>query len=240
MACLPFLLVVITGTSAVTITQDPPVLSIPEGQSAVMSCEMRGSENRQNLHYYWNLNNTNPDHILKNTTRVTIMSSTLIISPVTADDTGTYICTAWDYNNLHIYQETGTRLLVQEASAVSIIQDPPVLSIPEGQSAVLSCEMRGAENHQTHHYYWNLNNTNPDHILKNTTRVTIMSNILIISPVTANDTGTYICTVRDFNQHFYQGIGAHLLVQGEKRPSVTVGFLWLQDFLGFSKLLGHL
>ncbi|XP_073526983.1 uncharacterized protein [Phyllobates terribilis] len=79
-----------------------------------MSCEMRGAENLQNLHYYWNLNNTNPDHILKNTTRVTIMSSTLIISPVTADDTGTYICTVRD-SNVQVYLGNGTHLLIQES-----------------------------------------------------------------------------------------------------------------------------
>ncbi|XP_077153953.1 uncharacterized protein LOC143816888 [Ranitomeya variabilis] len=105
----------LAGSSAVVVIQDPPVLSVSEGQSAVMSCEIREDEDQQIIYYYWYLNNTHHDRILVNGTRVTIMSSTLIISPVTADDSGLYICTVRD-SNVQSYRGNGTHLLVQEST----------------------------------------------------------------------------------------------------------------------------
>ncbi|XP_073407124.1 uncharacterized protein [Dendrobates tinctorius] len=105
----------LAGSSAVVIVQAPPVLFVPEGQSAVMSCEIREAENRQILHYYWHLNNTHHYPQLRNSTRVTVMSSTLVIFPVTTNDTGIYTCTVRD-SKLQIYWGNGTHLLVQEST----------------------------------------------------------------------------------------------------------------------------
>ncbi|XP_069801045.1 uncharacterized protein [Dendropsophus ebraccatus] len=111
------------GTSSVTIVQDPPVLYTPEGESAGLSCKVREAGHLQILYYHWYLNNTDSDRILENSTRVTIMDTSLTISSVTTNDSGIYICTARD-TNLHVYQGNGTRLLVQGPDLQDDEQDP--------------------------------------------------------------------------------------------------------------------
>ncbi|XP_071989650.1 uncharacterized protein [Engystomops pustulosus] len=107
--------------------------------------------------------------------------------------------------------------LVIGSSAVTIVQDPPVLNIVEGQSAVMSCAVKEGEDLQILYYHWNLNSTDPDHLLENSTRVSIISGTLIIFPVIANDSGLYLCTVLDSKLHGHRGLGTRLLVQCEER-----------------------
>ncbi|XP_069801273.1 hemicentin-1-like isoform X1 [Dendropsophus ebraccatus] len=227
MFCLLF-----SGASALTIIQDPPVLYILTKHSAFMSCEIIFEDKNQEISlHHWYLNNTQPGRILENSPRVTITSSTspgvtsstsprvtitssIIISSATTADSGIYICSAQD-SNLQVYKGAGTRLVVHELNLVTVFQIPPILFALEGESAVMSCRVReDAESLQILDYRWYRSNMHRDHILRNSTRVTITSDSLTISSATPDDNGVYFCTAQDSNLHVYHATGTYLGVQG--------------------------
>ncbi|XP_069801274.1 neural cell adhesion molecule 1-like isoform X2 [Dendropsophus ebraccatus] len=236
MFCLLF-----SGASALTIIQDPPVLYILTKHSAFMSCEIIFEDKNQEISlHHWYLNNTQPGRILENSPRVTITSSTspgvtsstsprvtitssIIISSATTADSGIYICSAQD-SNLQVYKGAGTRLVVHELNLVTVFQIPPILFALEGESAVMSCRVReDAESLQILDYRWYRSNMHRDHILRNSTRVTITSDSLTISSATPDDNGVYFCTAQDSNLHVYHATGTYLGVQGEEQITAATG-----------------
>ncbi|XP_075054368.1 uncharacterized protein LOC142140556 isoform X2 [Mixophyes fleayi] len=102
--------------------------------------------------------------------------------------------------------------LITAAATVTVVQDPPSLLLEVGQTAQMSCKTEGAENIKILHYYWSMNTSVSSTSLVNSSRVTITPGSLVISSVTTNDTGLYICSVRVSNLNFYIGNETRLLV----------------------------
>ncbi|XP_063804798.1 uncharacterized protein LOC134983033 [Pseudophryne corroboree] len=77
----------------------------------------------------------------------------------------------------------------------------------------MSCNITRAGNIKILHHYWHINTSEYSTALVNSSRVTVMPSSLVISPVTTNDTGRYICSCRDSDLNLYEGNGTHLLVR---------------------------
>ncbi|KAM4700697.1 tyrosine-protein phosphatase non-receptor type substrate 1-like [Discoglossus pictus] len=94
-------------------------------------------------------------------------------------------------------------------SALRVLQDPPILVLPEGRTAKLSCTAEDAPTSGTLLFYWSSNGS----IMSNSSRITVSSSLLITS-VTPVDSGQYVCSVRSFHrtQTEDNGNGTELLV----------------------------
>lgn len=100
-----------------------------------------------------------------------------------------------------------------------VIQNPPFLNLSAGDTARMFCDVKNVKVGGTVNHSWHLNGS--WEYLENSSRMTVTPNSLTISSVTPDDSGLYICTVRDNNLHPYSGNGTYLSVVTALTTTVT-------------------
>ncbi|XP_077335497.1 uncharacterized protein LOC143981503 [Lithobates pipiens] len=116
---------------------------------------------------------------------------------------------------------------------VSVIQGPPHLILSVGETANMSCDVINTEKTSIHLRYWYMNGSQD--FLNDSSRVTVTSNSLTISSVTYNDSGLYICRVRDTDLRLYNGTGTYLSIT--ERSNTPIPYYYLYSLTALVLLL---
>ncbi|XP_073470665.1 uncharacterized protein [Aquarana catesbeiana] len=213
MASTMLLLSLLAGVGTVTVVQNPPSLTVDEGDMAEMFCDIRNVTGKiQITGHYWFVNLHIDPVLLRNDSRTIVTQNSLTIKSVTADDAKLYFCIVRD-RKLNQYSGNGTRLSVRGVGTVTVVQNPPSLTVYEGDMAEMFCDIRNVGKIQITDNFWYVNlHINPI-LLRNDSRTIVTQNSLTIKSVTANDAKLYFCTVRDTKQIQYPGNGTRLSVR---------------------------
>lgn len=96
----------------------------------------------------------------------------------------------------------------------------------------MSCDVRNTEKTPIHQHYWFMNGSWD---FLNSSRVTVTQNSLTISSVTYNDSGLYICQVRDRGLKLHNGTGTYLSIT--ERSDNTTLYYYLYSLIPLVLLL---
>ncbi|XP_068122519.1 uncharacterized protein [Hyperolius riggenbachi] len=96
------------------------------------------------------------------------------------------------------------------ADAMVVIQYPPTIHVTVGGNATMYCDFTSASEVNIEQHYWTFNELNDS--LGNTSIRTVTPTSLVISSVTANDTGNYTCVKLASSFEKSKGNGTYVTV----------------------------
>ncbi|XP_058803605.1 protein turtle-like isoform X3 [Phymastichus coffea] len=202
--------VIIAGGAVIT---SPPENSTKlEGEKVTFQCEAKAMPG--NVTVRWYREGSLISEVSELDTRASIkMDGSLVINPVSADDTGTYLCEVT--NGIGEAQTASAFLNVEYPAKVSF--NPTVQYLPFRMAGVVHCYIKA--NPPLQYVTWTKDKRllEPYHVKD----IVVMTNgSLLFTRVNESHQGKYTCT--PYNAHGTQGSSGHMEVLVRNPPSFTV------------------
>ncbi|KAK7505592.1 hypothetical protein BaRGS_00003337, partial [Batillaria attramentaria] len=158
------------------ILQTPPKISVGPGENAYLHCQAFGTPTPRVTWSYQGATVTSRGR------RIVFNNGTLVVTGMTAQDTGNYKCTA--ENGVDTPVSRNMKLVIEEKLSASIL--PHTEKVMEGETAELRCEVNG---YPTPLVHWEKNGV----MITNSNKMYVSGDTLYVTRVGIEDAGLYSC-----------------------------------------------